>query len=79
MQHVGAEIPGVEERQRRLQADDGDIGMAFAGDVGNWPATRSWWPGKCSKVTSRARVVVQMPCNSDSTIPTATPCSIAAR
>ncbi len=34
--------------------------------------------GKCSKVTSRARVVLQMPCSSDSPMPTATPCSIGS-
>jgi hypothetical protein len=33
-------------------------------------------PGTCSKTIMRARVVLQMPCKSESAMPIATPCSI---
>ena len=77
LHHVGAETRRVEEGQRRLQADHGDAGQALAcmcGCAGHQIVV----PGTRSNSTSRARVVLQMPCSSDRMMPSAAPCWIGS-
>ena len=64
-EHIGAEILGVEERQRRLQADDHGDSDGARRACSDWPATRSWYPARARIRSSRARVVLQMPCSSE--------------